>query len=128
MSTESITCPDPHCGMTSYHPQDVRWGWCAACGQFAWAIGDQSLNLNLILADFMKANRYELGQGSPFSFQMETFLGQDGTMKFRALVKFGERLWKYSTREHSTPADALRELSEIAREDANRMDRRSRVD
>lgn len=25
----SITCPD--CGRTSYHPEDVRWGYCSAC-------------------------------------------------------------------------------------------------
>lgn len=25
----SITCP--RCGMTSYHPTDIRYGWCGNC-------------------------------------------------------------------------------------------------
>jgi ribosomal protein L37E len=28
---ESVTCP--RCGRTSYHPRDVVFEWCAACGQ-----------------------------------------------------------------------------------------------
>jgi hypothetical protein len=29
---ESITCPD--CGLTSWHPEDVRYGWCANCEDY----------------------------------------------------------------------------------------------
>jgi len=28
----SITCPD--CGMTSYNPHDIRWGYCGNCHEF----------------------------------------------------------------------------------------------
>lgn len=28
----SITCPE--CGMTSYHPKDVEYEYCANCNQF----------------------------------------------------------------------------------------------
>lgn len=30
--TPSFTCPD--CGATSYHPEDVRHGYCGACHAF----------------------------------------------------------------------------------------------
>lgn len=29
MATTSITCP--RCGRTSYHPEDVKQGYCGAC-------------------------------------------------------------------------------------------------
>lgn len=29
---DSITCPE--CGMTSYHPEDVRQGYCGNCHEF----------------------------------------------------------------------------------------------
>jgi hypothetical protein len=28
----SITCPK--CGMTSYHPEDIRYGYCGACSDY----------------------------------------------------------------------------------------------
>lgn len=30
--TPSFTCPK--CGMTSYHPEDVRQGYCGSCHEF----------------------------------------------------------------------------------------------
>lgn len=30
--SESITCPE--CGLTSWHPEDVRYGWCANCEDY----------------------------------------------------------------------------------------------
>lgn len=32
----SITCPQ--CGMTSYHPDDIRYGYCGGCHAFTGAI------------------------------------------------------------------------------------------
>lgn len=32
MTAESITCPD--CGRTSWHPEDVRQGYCGYCHDF----------------------------------------------------------------------------------------------
>jgi ribosomal protein L37E len=28
----SITCP--RCGRTSYHPEDIRWGYCGSCHSY----------------------------------------------------------------------------------------------
>jgi ribosomal protein L37E len=28
----SITCPD--CGMRSFHPDDIKWGYCGSCHAF----------------------------------------------------------------------------------------------
>lgn len=33
----SFTCPD--CGMTSYHPEDVRQGYCGNCHAFTGSRG-----------------------------------------------------------------------------------------
>lgn len=30
--TEGYTCPV--CGITSYHPMDLKYGWCASCNEF----------------------------------------------------------------------------------------------
>jgi hypothetical protein len=35
-STESITCPV--CGMTSYNPNDIEWGWCGKCNGYTSAV------------------------------------------------------------------------------------------
>lgn len=43
MSLDSITCPD--CGMTSHHPEDVKWGYCGNCHRFTSPVwqGDRLL-------------------------------------------------------------------------------------
>jgi ribosomal protein L37E len=33
---QSITCPE--CGMTSYHPMDIKMGYCGKCHKFTSAV------------------------------------------------------------------------------------------
>ena len=114
----NVTCPV--CQKADHNPIDKRFGWCLSCNQFVWAQEPHSLDMNLIIADFQFPNRHDLALGSPFSFQLEQFLGGDGTMKWRALVKIGQRVWKHSLRDQLTPHDAIRELSEIVLEEISR--------
>lgn len=40
MHSESFTCPNPDCGKTSYHPEDIREGYCGNC---CWWTGHPSI-------------------------------------------------------------------------------------
>ena len=73
---------------------------------------------NGIVGDLQKSMRYMLTDGPPFSLQFEQFLGWDGTMKWRALIKTGSQVWRHTEREQVAPVDALRELHEIVQASA----------
>lgn len=47
----SITCPK--CGRTSYHPQDVKAGYCANCHDWTEAIMDRKYRLECKHIDLM---------------------------------------------------------------------------
>jgi hypothetical protein len=111
------TCLDPYCGKTSHLELDERFQWCSACQQFGYAIlGRTTIQLDVIVAELQKPIRYYLGQGSPFSLQFEQFLGADGVMKWRALIKLGTQVWKYSPGECDSPSDALGELQVLVQD------------
>lgn len=114
-----ITCPK--CHMTSHNPNDVKFGWCAKCEVFIYALDHQGpINFNAIVSDLQKRCRRDLGAGAPFSLQFEQFSGSEGVLYWRAIVKLGSRLECYSHREHVTPTDALRELDMLLEEKADR--------
>ena len=106
----SHTCP--RCKRTSAHPEDRKWSWCAACEVFAWETSPQPVALDLVIAAFHRRLRGQIASGSPFSLQFEQFV-DDGVAYWRAFIKMGQVVWKCSTRQHHSPTEALRELSEI---------------
>lgn len=104
------TCP--RCKMTSHHPDDIRFGWCANCNMFIYAMEPvEPIYFNSIVAHIQKKVRGFI-KDSPFSLQLEMFSDERGVMCWRALLKLGNSVWKSSSRAHVSPQDALRELSE----------------
>jgi len=115
------TCP--HCTFVSANPLDIRHSWCGQCHRFGWATEEEPIQLNLIVGEFQEKVRYDLGQGAPFSLQLEQFMGEGFVLHWRALIKVGKRVWRTTSRPHVTPTEALRELSELAGEEhGSRLD------
>jgi hypothetical protein len=107
----SITCP--RCKLESHHPEDEKHQYCSNCNQFHYAlVAQEPVYLNAIVSHLQEKIRGRLREGSPFSLQFEQFT-HDGRLYWRALIKLGNGVWKYSHRPQVTPTDALRELSEI---------------
>ena len=112
----STICPT--CKMESYSPMDIKFSWCANCDAFHYAFEGPRIQLNHIISDLQKAVRGRMGEGDPFSLQFEQFTDNAGIMCWRSLIKLGNRVWKTSTRMHTTPVDALCELSLLVEEKA----------
>lgn len=108
MAHETYTCP--RCMKTSHNPNDARHRWCGACNRFESEVGPPPVFLSSAIGEIMRRTRRFLESGSPFSLQFEMFTGSDGVLKWRALVKIGQSVWKHSRREHESPEQALLEL------------------
>ena len=106
----SQTYECPSCHKVSHNPNDAKFGWCGACNRYGWAMDSQQIFFDLAVARLQKCVRSSLASGSPFSLQFEQFVGSNGTMQWRALIKLGLSVWKHSRREHGTPSEALCEL------------------
>lgn len=110
----STVCPT--CKMESHHPADIKFSWCANCEVFHYAFKSPKIQLNHIISDIQSRVRGLMGEGCPFSLQFEQFTDNAGIMCWRSLIKMGDRVWKTSTKMHTTPVDALHELSLLVEE------------
>lgn len=108
---EGSACPK--CEMTSHNPTDVKMEWCDNCKSFHWALGsEEPIYFNAIVNSLQDKVRRRLADGAPFRLSFEQY--KFGTKTYwRALIVLGTGVWSCSRNPQKTPADALRELSEI---------------
>ena len=58
----SITCP--HCGKTSYHPEDIKYRYCGACYRFHEGSGPSTFGHDDIYC--AKCDVFGHAEGSPY--------------------------------------------------------------